>query len=136
LDGTPKILGVVAGVVEHGAKLGRRLGFPTANVRLPDTFGGKHGVYATRTLLPDGRRIDGVASVGVSGSVGKKSPLLEVWLFGLDEDLYGQRIRTELVAFLREMRDFGDLQTLVAQVRTDAAQARVALANAAATNEA
>jgi riboflavin kinase / FMN adenylyltransferase len=115
----------IEGVVEHGRKLGRELGFPTANVALRDYVVPRFGVYATRTRLPDGRRIAGVANLGVNPTVeGIEAPLLEVWLFDFDEDLYDQVIETELVAFLRPEEKFDDLETLTAQVMDDARRAR------------
>lgn len=114
----------ICGVVQRGRQLGRRLGFPTANVPAPTTPPSRFGVYATRTRLPDGRWIEGVASLGVNPTLGGVDAMLEVWLFDFDGDLYGQAIETELVAFLRQERRFDDLETLAAQVRHDADDAR------------
>ena len=117
----------IEGVVEQGAQLGRQLGFPTANVALGDYVRPALGVYATRTRLADGRLVPGVASVGTNPTVGVVEPRLEVWLFDFDEDLYGQVIETELVAYLRPEAKFDSLQALTAQVRADADQARALL---------
>jgi len=117
----------IEGVVVEGAKLGREIGFPTANVALGDYVRPALGVYATRTRLPDGRVVPGVASVGTNPTVGLVEPRLEVWLFDFDEDLYGQTIETELVAFLRPEIRFETLDALVAQIGIDAAQARAML---------
>jgi riboflavin kinase/FMN adenylyltransferase len=125
-----RILGrpfAIEGVVEQGAQLGRQLGFPTANVALGDYVRPALGVYATRTRLADGRLVPGVASVGTNPTVGVVEPRLEVWLFDFDEDLYGQVIETELVAYLRPEAKFDSLQALTAQVRADADQARALL---------
>jgi riboflavin kinase/FMN adenylyltransferase len=121
----------IAGVVQRGRQLGRELGFPTANVPLGDYVTPRFGVYATRTLLPDGREIPGVANIGVNPTIaGITSPLLEVWLFDFDEDLYGQTIETELAAFLRPEEKFESLDAMKAQVMRDAGQARDLLAPA------
>ncbi len=125
-----RILGrpfAIEGVVLQGAKLGRQLGFPTANVGLGDYVRPALGVYATRTRLTDGRVVPGVASVGTNPTVGLVEARLEVWLFDFDEDLYGQTIETELVAFLRPEAKFDSLDALVAQIRIDADQARALL---------
>ncbi len=133
-DGRPAdaaaILGrcfAIEGEVTRGRQLGRTLGFPTANVALGDYVRPKFGVYATRTRLPDGRLVPGVASIGVNPTVGEVEARLEVWLFDFDEDLYGQVIETELVAYLRPEEKFDSLERMVEQVRRDADQARALL---------
>lgn len=117
----------IEGEVIHGDKRGRAIGVPTANVRLGDYVRPKYGVYATRTRLPDGRVLDGVANLGVRPMFESPEPLLEVWLFDFDGDLYGQVIETDLVAYLRPEMTFGGLEPLKAQIEVDAAAARVAL---------
>lgn len=118
----------IEGVVERGRQLGRTLGFPTANVALTDYVTPKFGVYATRTRLPDGREIAGVANIGVNPTVpGEIAPRLEVWLFDFDEDIYDQVIETDLVAFLRPEEKFAGLEPMVEQIRADAARARALL---------
>ena len=114
----------IEGEVVHGDKRGRALGFPTANVRLGDYLRPRFGVYATRTRLPDGRVLPGVANLGVRPMFDTPEPLLEVWLFGFEEDIYGQVIETELTAFLRPEEHFDSLEALKAQVAADATMAR------------
>lgn len=118
----------IEGVVRRGKQLGRELGFPTANVMLGDYVVPKFGVYATRTRLPDGREIPGVANLGVNPTTGEEEPRLEVWLFDFDEDLYGQQIETDLVRFLRPEEKFDSVEAMVEQVHRDAAAARALLA--------
>ena len=117
----------IEGEVVHGDKRGRTIGVPTANVRLGDYMRPAYGVYATRTRLPDGRVIDGVANLGVRPMFEIAEPLLEVWLFDLAEDLYGQTIETELVALLRGEMKFDGLDALKVQIDADAAAARAVL---------
>jgi riboflavin kinase/FMN adenylyltransferase len=117
----------IEGVVVEGQKLGRTLGFPTANVELNGYIRPRLGTYATRTRLPDGRLMPGVANIGENPTTGRVKARLEVWLFDFDEDLYGQTIETELVAFLRPELKFDSLDALIAQVMADAAQARALL---------
>jgi riboflavin kinase/FMN adenylyltransferase len=120
----------IEGVVEKGQQLGRKLGFPTANVSLGDYVAPKFGSYATRTRLKDGRDLPGVANIGVNPTTGLVEPRLEVWLFDFDEDIYGEVIETDLIAFLREERTFVDAKgafdvpAMVEQVHRDAAEAR------------
>ena len=115
----------IRGPVERGRQLGRTIGFPTANVALADYVSPRFGVYATRTRLPDGRDIPGVANIGVNPTIeGEIAPRLEVWLFDFNEDIYDQVIETDLVAFLRDEAKFDDLETMTAQIHRDAAEAR------------
>ena len=118
----------IAGEVVHGDKRGRTIGVPTANVRLGDYMRPAYGVYATRTRLPGGRVVDGVSSLGLRPMFALDEPLLEVWLFDFDGDLYGQTVETELVAFLRGEQAFADLDALKRQIDADADAARAALA--------
>ncbi|HET6971145.1 MAG TPA: bifunctional riboflavin kinase/FAD synthetase [Phenylobacterium sp.] len=118
----------IEGPVQRGRQLGRKLGFPTANVDLADYVTPRFGVYATRTRLSDGRQFSGVANIGVNPTVqGVTRPLLEVWLFDFDEDIYDRIIETDLITFLRPEEKFAGLEAMTAQVMKDAAQARAIL---------
>lgn len=131
-DGRPEvaadILGrpfAIEGTVQRGRQLGRKLGFPTANVDLADYVTPRFGVYATRTRLSDGRQFDGVANIGMNPTVqGLTRPLLEVWMFDFDEDIYDRIIETDLVAFLRPEEKFDGLEAMTVQVMRDADEAR------------
>jgi len=134
-DGHPEvaeaILGrpfAIEGVVQKGRQLGRQLGFPTANVPLIDYVAPKFGVYATRTRLADGRQLAGVANIGVNPTTGEVDPRLEVWLFDFDEDIYGETIETDLIAFLRPELKFPSIDAMVAQIWLDARDARLLVA--------
>ncbi|MBX7249296.1 MAG: bifunctional riboflavin kinase/FAD synthetase [Caulobacteraceae bacterium] len=118
----------IEGEVVHGDKRGRQIGVPTANVRLGDYVRPKYGVYAVRSRLPDGRVVDGVANLGVRPMFESPEPLLEVWLFDFEGDLYGQVIETELAAYLRPEMSFDSLDALKRQIDEDAARARKVLA--------
>jgi len=133
-DGHPNaaaaILGrpfAIEGVVRRGQQLGRQLGFPTANVFMADYVTPRLGVYATRTRLPDGRLLPGVANIGNNPTTGEVETRLEVWIFDFDEDLYGQVIETQLVAFLRPEEKFGSIELMVEQIHRDEARARAIL---------
>jgi riboflavin kinase/FMN adenylyltransferase len=114
----------IEGVVRRGKQLGRTLGFPTANVFMADYVAPRKGVYATRTRLSDGRVVPGVANIGNNPTTGEVETRLEVWLFGFDEDLYGQVIETSLIAFLRPEEKFDSIETMVEQIRVDEQRAR------------
>ena len=119
----------IEGQVIHGDKRGRTIGVPTANVPMRDYMRPAYGVYATRTRLPDGRVIDGVANLGVRPMFEIDQPLLEVWLFDFNEDLYGQAVENELVAFLRGEMAFDGLDALKIQIDADAVEARRVLSS-------
>jgi riboflavin kinase/FMN adenylyltransferase len=136
-DGQPdqaaRILGrpfAIEGVVRRGQQLGRQLGFPTANVEVEDYVVPKLGVYATRTRLPDGREVPGVANLGNNPTTGIVETRLETWLFDFDEDLYGQIIETDLIAFLRPELKFDSLELMIQQIRQDEQAARAIVAPA------
>ncbi|KFN50358.1 bifunctional riboflavin kinase/FAD synthetase [Arenimonas composti] len=114
----------IAGKVVRGAQLGRRLGYPTANLRL----GGKRpplgGIFAVWVHGVGEAPRAGVASLGTRPMVDGVEPLLEAHLFDFDGDLYGRRIEVEFVAKLRDEMKFADLPALVRQMDEDSAQAR------------
>ena len=122
-----KLLGrpyAIEGVVVHGDHLGRTIGFPTANVSLEDYIRLEHGIYAARTRLPDGREIPGVAYIGNRPTVNGTNERLEVNLFDFDEDLYGQTLETDLIAYIRGDVKFDGLEAMTAQIARDCAAAR------------
>ncbi|MCH7853685.1 MAG: bifunctional riboflavin kinase/FAD synthetase [Proteobacteria bacterium] len=118
----------MSGKVVHGKHLGRKLGFPTANVnpdRLQVAF---MGIFAAQVfgLGPDA--LDGVASLGTRPTVNGTKPLLEVHIFDFDEDIYGQDIQVDFIEKLRDEEKFDDLDALIVQMQKDATQAREILA--------
>ena len=113
------------GVVVHGDKLGRTIGFPTANIALSDYVVPRHGIYATRTRLSDGREVAGVAYVGRRPTVDLGTQeRLEVHLLDFDEDLYGQTLETDLIHFLRGDAKFDSLDEMITQMDADKLEAR------------
>ncbi|WP_449428004.1 bifunctional riboflavin kinase/FAD synthetase [Rhodanobacter umsongensis] len=117
---------VIDGKVEYGNQLGRTLGYPTANIHLPQRVSPIHGIFAVRVGLGEGEcSWPGVASLGVRPTVNEVSePLLEVHLFDFDGDLYGQRMAVEFVAKLRDEQKFDGLEPLKAQMALDSRMAR------------
>jgi riboflavin kinase/FMN adenylyltransferase len=119
----------VSGEVIHGDKRGRELGFPTANVKLSPSCGLKHGIYAVRADVA-GKRHDGVASFGRRPMFDDGAPLLEVFLFDFDGDLYGQTVDVAFIGWIRHEQKFDSIEVLKRHMTSDAAQARDALQRA------
>ncbi|UZK65574.1 bifunctional riboflavin kinase/FAD synthetase [Sphingomonas sp. M1-B02] len=117
----------VEGMVEHGAKLGRTLGYPTANQRLGNYLRPAYGIYAVRGRLADGRMLEGVANLGIRPSFDPPVELLESYFFDFAGDLYGQAIEVSLIDYLRPEAKFESLEALTVQMDADAAAARAAL---------
>lgn len=120
----------IEGVVEHGDKRGRTIGYPTANLALDRYLRPRFGVYAVRGRLPDGRVLDGAANLGIRPTFQPPKELLEPYFFDFSGDLYGQTIAVELHAFLRPEAKFDSLDALVAQMAKDCDEARLRLAKA------
>jgi riboflavin kinase/FMN adenylyltransferase len=117
----------IQGPVQHGAKLGRQLGYPTANMDLANYLRPAYGIYAVRGRLPDGRTLDGVANLGIRPSIEPPEELLESYFFDFQGDLYDQVLEVSLVDYLRPEAKFDDFDALKAQMAMDAARARTAL---------
>ncbi len=114
----------IAGRVAHGNKLGRTIGFPTANVQLKRLVSPVSGVYAVRVLgLPEGSK-GGVANVGNRPTVDGVRQQLEVHLFDYNADLYGKQIEVQLLHKLRNEVKFASFDALKAQIELDAQAAR------------
>ena len=119
----------VEGVVQHGDKNGRLLGFPTANIDMAHYLRPRYGIYAVRGRLPDGRVLDGAANLGIRPSFDPPKELLEPHFFDFSEDLYGQTIAVEFHAFIRGEAKFDSMDDLMAQMQADCDQARAILGN-------
>lgn len=119
----------VRGAVFHGDRLGRTLGWPTANLWFGRQLEPAQGVYAATVRLPDGAVVPGVANVGRRPTLGgDPATRLEVHLFDWSGDLYGQEIGVRLHRFLRPDARFSGLDELRAAIDDDAARARASLA--------
>jgi len=118
----------IQGDVQHGDKLGRTIGFPTANIAMDRYLRPRYGIYAVRGLLPDGRVLDGAANLGVRPTFDPPKELLEAHFFDFAESLYGQCIEIEMIAYLRPEARFDDLDALTAQMALDCAEAKRILA--------
>ena len=132
IDDATRMLGgpwFVSGEVIHGEKRGRDLGYPTANIRLDDDCGLRHGIYAVR-VGRGAERFDAVASFGRRPTFDNGAPLLEVFLFDFKGDLYGTALDVAFIGFIREELKFDDVEALVARMDDDSARARAMLAAA------
>ena len=108
----------IEGVVEHGRRLGRELGFPTANMAVPDSVTAADGVYYSRVEV-DGTRYDAMSNLGSNPSVGGAVRHLETHIFGFGGSLYGRTLRVELVRKIRDERRFATIGELRAQIARD-----------------
>jgi riboflavin kinase/FMN adenylyltransferase len=118
----------IEGVVTHGDKLGRTIGFPTANVDLGNYLRPAYGIYAVRGRLPDGRLLNGAANLGIRPTFDPPKELLEPYFFDFSGDLYGQCIEVDLIDYLRPEAKFDTLEALTKQMDADCARARGILA--------
>lgn len=128
LNGAQRLLGrryAITGKVVDGDKLGAKIGYPTANVQLKRLKAPLSGIFVVEVEGLGPAPLPGVASLGVRPTVKERGrPTLEVHLFDFDERIYGKRISVRFLEKLREERKFADLDSLVAQMRLDAAAAR------------
>ena len=112
--------------VRHGKQLGRTIGIPTANlVAPPHVLVPSHGVYVTRVILPDGSSYPAVTNVGTRPTVNDGVDVtVEPWILDFDGDLYGQQIRVDFYAHIRDEIRFDSLDALKAQIHADAETTR------------
>jgi riboflavin kinase / FMN adenylyltransferase len=130
VKGAANMLGAnwrVAGKVVGGAKRGTGMGYPTANVPMPKGTALGHGIYAVRAHV-DGKTHDSAAYLGTRPTFDDGMPVLEVFLFDFDGDLYGHEMEVEFIDFIRGDRKFSSAGELVVQMEQDVAQARAILA--------
>ena len=122
---------MIRGEVIHGKKLGRALGFPTANMEPDGQTSLKHGIYAVKFRRQNGALHDGVASFGRRPTVdGDGMPLLETFVFDFSDDLYGETVSVSFFGFLRGEVKFEGLDPLVEQMKCDEEEARAILSGA------
>ena len=117
----------IHGIVQHGDKLGREIGYPTANLDMGNYLRPAYGVYAVRGMLADGRVLDGAANLGIRPTFDPPKELLEPYFFDFSGDLYGQCIEVALIDYLRPEAKFDTLAALKAQMAADCDRARAAL---------
>ncbi|NNK45213.1 MAG: bifunctional riboflavin kinase/FMN adenylyltransferase, partial [Altererythrobacter sp.] len=131
-DGDPQLAAqlltrpfAIRGIVEHGDKNGRKLGYPTANLVIDHYLRPKYGVYAvTGRILSTGQELKGAANIGVRPQFEPPKELLEPYFFDFSGDLYGQEIEVAFHHFLRGEAKFDSLEELTAQMEKDCAEAK------------
>ena len=119
----------LTGTVRHGKQLGRRLGFPTANLAFPDSLARpRFGVYACVARLPEGN-FPAVTNLGLRPTVDGESVTVESWLLDFDGELYGREVTLDFFDFIRPERKFESLDAMREEIFRNAQQARDALRN-------
>ena len=120
----------ISGRVVHGDKLGRDIGFPTANIQLKHNRPPLLGIFAVELYGLNGQPLPGVASLGVRPTVkgADAAPVLEVHLFDFNADIYNRRVRVDFLHKLRDEEKYPDLPSLVAQIGRDVDNAKRFLA--------
>lgn len=116
----------ISGRVVHGDKLGRDIGFPTANIRLRHNPPPLMGIFAVELCGLNGVPLPGVASLGRRPTVkgADAVPVLEVHVFDFNTEIYGRRVRVDFLHKLRDEEKYPDLDSLVAQIRRDVENAK------------
>ena len=109
---------VIEGVVIGGNQLGRKLGFPTANIALQDDLEVENGVYISKVYV-EGVEYGAMTNVGVRPSVDGSRRLLETHLFGFEGSLYGLTLRVGLLEKIRDEKRFSSVEELKEQIERD-----------------
>ena len=131
LDSAARFLGRhyrMSGRVAKGERVGRQLGYPTANVSIQRRQSAVMGIFAVRATGDGWGPLNAVASVGTRPTFGGVKPLLEVHIFDFDRDIYGEYIHVDFIARLRSEQKFDDVKDLVQQMHKDSADAKAILA--------
>ncbi len=124
----------IRGVVEHGDKRGRTIGYPTANLSIESYLRPKYGIYAvTGRILSTGQELQGAANIGVRPQFEPPKELLEPYFFDFSGDLYGQEIEVAFHHFLRGEAKFDSLEALTEQMEKDCDEARRLLSSSPRT---
>jgi riboflavin kinase/FMN adenylyltransferase len=118
----------MSGRVTRGQRVGRQLGFPTANVGIQRRQSAVMGIFAVRVTGPGWGPMNAVANVGTRPTFGGVKPLLEVHIFDFNNDIYGDYIHVDFIARLRSEEKFDDVKDLIAQMNKDSEDAKAILA--------
>ena len=123
LDKANKLLDrnwTVAGIVQMGRQVGKKIGFPTCNIDMQDYVLAKPGVYAVRVLKKNNRKyIKGIANLGYRPTFNQKKILLEVHLFNFSGNLYNKLLSVEFLKFIRAEKKFKNVKHLRTQIKKD-----------------
>ncbi|WP_295177781.1 bifunctional riboflavin kinase/FAD synthetase [uncultured Christiangramia sp.] len=110
------------GIIVRGRGIGKGLGYPTANMEIPEDYKliPKNGVYVVRSVL-DGRTIFGMMNIGTNPTVGGKEQTIETYFFDLDKDLYGKEFTIEMLVRIRDEKKFNSVEELKIAMKQDQA---------------
>ena len=119
---------MLKGTVVHGLKLGRTIGYPTANIAIAEDYKlvPKDGVYAVYSFI-DGQKVYGMMSIGQNPTIEGKGASIEVYFFDFNGDLYGKELTLHFVKYLREEQKFASVALLKKQLENDEPAARKAI---------
>jgi len=133
MRGAAKLLGryhFLRGAVVRGRERGRTIGFPTANLASETECVPPDGVYAARVILPDGAACGSISNIGMRPTFAETARTIEAHIFDFDRDIYGQRIKLEVIERIRLEREFESAEALRHQIALDLSRARKILAAA------
>lgn len=114
----------MSGRVAHGEKLGRQLGFPTANIHLHRKTSPLQGIFVVETFGLEGEPLPGVASIGIRPTLDGTKTILEVFIFDFDKEIYGKHIQVSFLKKLRDEEHFDSLDALKQKIQQDVEEAR------------
>ena len=117
---------LVSGRVIKGKKIGSRLGFPTANIKIINQIKPLFGVYAVKIIFGK-KTYDGIANYGVRPTFGKSEPVLEVNIFEKKHNFYNKSVKVLFVDFIRKEKKFKNIQMLICQIKEDIKVAKTSL---------
>jgi riboflavin kinase/FMN adenylyltransferase len=115
----------MCGRVAHGDKIGRTLGFPTANIHLHRKVSPVQGIYAVEVFGLRGEPLQGVASVGTRPTVGGTTTLLEIFIFDFEDEIYGHYLNIDFLHKIRDEKKFDSLEELKAWILNDIEKAKL-----------
>jgi riboflavin kinase/FMN adenylyltransferase len=124
-----KMLGrpwLVSGIVIKGNKIGRRIGFPTANIKIFNQIKPLFGVYAVK-IICNKSTYNGIANYGVRPTFGKSEPVLEVNIFGKNHNFYNKNVKVLFIDFIRKEKKFENSKMLIRQIKKDIKFAKISL---------
>ena len=115
----------IEGVVKRGKKIGKKLGYPTCNINIKNYVLPKIGIYAVKILIGKSKKIlSGIAYLGYRPTFEGKKILLEVYIFGINQNLYKKRLRIYFLKFIRGEQKFKNLSSLTRQMNKDVINAQ------------
>ena len=114
------------GIVIHGEQIGRKIGFPTANIITENELVPKLGVYASYTRL-NGNHLPSITNIGYKPTFGSEKIIVETHIFNFDREIYGELIEVKFVDFIRPEKKFSSVDALVNEIKKNCEQCRVIL---------